>query len=253
MKTLLLILFLGAISLPHIGQAQQRLDGIVYDVITKQRLGEVQIRNIGNNNSIYNDSRGEFSITASPGDQLIFRKAGYLSDTIIYKNQAALIVNLKEAVKQIQEVQVYGRRNPDDVLDEMKREYKKAFNLAAPKEAISIGPTGVGLSIDYLYSMVSKEAKNARRFTEFIGKVHEQNIIDYRFTPELVRNLIGLEGEDLQVFMKLFRPSYEFISTATEMQLRNYIKKQYEIFKLHPNLRPLRELPDIKLDVKKEK
>ncbi|WP_138094566.1 hypothetical protein [Sphingobacterium daejeonense] len=100
--------------------------------------------------------------------------------------------------------------------------------------------------------MVSKEGKNARRFTQFIGKLHEENIIDFYFTPELVRSLVGLEGEELKVFMQLFRPTYEFVTTSNYYEMVKYIKSKYEVFKLHPNLRPLRELPDIKLDVKKE-
>jgi len=251
-KPLLLFLLFGLFIIPHSGFAQRRLEGIVYDAFNKQRVGEVLIRNVNTNQKSYNDSRGEFDILVSPGDQLIIRKTGYISDTIEIKEQPALIIYLKEAVKQIQEIRVVGRRNPDDVLEEMKRDYKKAFDLAAPREALSVGPSGAGLSIDYLYSKISKEAKNARRFTTHIGQLHEQNVVEYIFTPDFVHNLIGLEGEDLQVFMKIFKPSYEQISTMSKEELGIHVKKMYEVYKLHPNLRPLRELPDIKMDVKKE-
>src|SRR5690606_20514599 len=86
-----------------------------------------------------------------------------------------------------------------------------------------------------------------------IERIHEENIVDFYFSPDLVRSLTDLEGEQLQVYMRLFRPSYEFISKANHYQLVQYIKSKYEVFKLHPNLRPLRELPDIKLDVNQKK
>lgn len=232
--------------------AQQNLEGIVYDKDSKRRLGEVQIRNLNTQKYIYNDARGEFRTPAKSGDVLVFKKLGYFPDTIIYNNQTALIVNLKENVSAIETVTVIGRKNPEDVLNEIKRDYGKAFDLAKPGDLFSVGMTGAGLNINSLYNMISKEGKNARRFTQFIGKLHEENIIDFHFTPELVRNLIGLEGEDLKAFMQLFRPTYEFVTTSNYYQMVNYIKSKYEVFKLHPNLRPLRELPDIKLDVKKE-
>ncbi len=253
MKNLALIWIVLWLFSPQRAHAQRDLEGLVYDVVTKQRLGEVQVKNLRSQESIYNNSRGEFKIKVLPGDRLQIKKLGYNADTVEINSQAALIINLKETIKQIETVHIYGRRNPNDVLNEWKRDYKKAYDIAAPKELLSIGMGGAGLSIDALYNMISPEAKNARRFTQFLDKLHRENIVDYYFTPELVRNLIGLEGEELQVYMRLFRPTYDFIATNDHYQLVKYIKSKYEIFKLHPNLRPLRELPDIKLDVNKEK
>lgn len=237
---------------PLFAFSQGNLQGIVYDMETKRRLGEVQIRNLNTRKYIYNDARGEFNTAATQGDVLVFQKKGYHADTVTIEMQKVLIVNLKEQVQVIEEVTVYGRRNPDEVLAETKQEYRKSFELARPGEMFSVGRTGAGLNINSLYNMVSKEGRNAKRFTKFLEEVHRQNIIDFRFTPELVRNLIGLEGEELAAFMQLFRPSYEFVTTASYYDMVEYIKSKHEVFKLHPNLRPLRELPEIKLDVKKE-
>ncbi len=253
MKNLIALLFLILVSLSSNLYAQTLVSGIVYDRESKQRLGEVQIKNLSTNVLLFNDSRGEFSLKAQAGDRISIRKLGYVGDTLTFNNQQALIINLTPAVKRIDPVQVYGRRSPDDVLKEIKRDYKKAFDLAQPKDYFTVGPTGAGVSIDALYSLVSREAKNARRFTQHIERIHEENIVDFYFSPDLVRSLTGLEDEQLQVYMRLFRPSYEFISKANHYQLVQYIKSKYEVFKLHPNLRPLRELPDIKLDVNQKK
>lgn len=253
MKNLLQLLLFTGVFLPIMCFGQETLEGIVYDSQRNQRLGEVQIRNLTTQKYQYNDYRGEFRIKVNPGDVLLFKKMGFNSDTVVYDKQQALIIHLKEHINAIEEVQVYGRRNPEDVLNEIKRDYRKAFELATPGEIFSVGRTGAGLNISSLYNMVSKEGRNAKRFTRFIEKLHEQNIVDFYFTPELVRNLIGLQGEDLKVFMQLFRPTYEFVEVTNHYKLVQYIKNKYEVFKLHPNLRPLRELPDIKMDVKNEK
>ena len=252
-KNLIQLLLFFGMFLPVLCFGQNTLQGIVYDSQRNQRLGEVQIRNLNTQKYQYNDIRGEFRIPVSAGDVLVFKKMGFISDTVVYDNRQALIIHLKEQINAIEEVQVYGRRNPDDVLNEIKRDYRKAFELATPGDIFSVGRTGAGLNISSLYNMVSKEGRNAKRFTQFIGKLHEQNIVDFYFTPELVRNLIGLQGEDLKVFMQLFRPTYEFVVQANHYKMVEYIKNKYEVFKLHPNLRPLRELPDIKMDVKNEK
>ena len=237
---------------PILAFSQRSLQGIVYDMETKLRLGEVQIRNLNTQKYVYNDARGEFNTNVTPGDVLVFKKMGYHTDTITFNSQTALIVNLKERVRSIEEVTVYGRRNPDEILAELKQEYRKSFELSTPGEMFSVGVTGAGLNINSLYNMVSKEGRNARRFTKFLEELHRQNIVDFRFTPELVRNLIGLDGDELAAFMQLFRPNYEFVATASYYDMVQYIRSKYEVFKLHPNLRPSRELPEIKLDVKKE-
>lgn len=105
------------------------------------------------------------------------------------------------------------------------------------------------MNINTIYNLFSKEGKNARRLTKIIEEEYRQNVIDSKFTPDLVSHATGLEGELLQKFMERYRPTYYFVIAANELQLVEYIKSKYELFKLSPNLRHLPALPQIDVNI----
>lgn len=229
--------------------AQNKLEGIVFDKDTKQRIAEARIYNRATGQNTFNNSRGEFEIGVSKGDTLIAVKEGFHTDTLVVDQDKVLLFYLKRSSIFIQEVTVVARQSPDEVLERRKKEYSKAFGLARPGSAFSVGPTGAGLSINTIYNLLSREGKNARRLTKIIEEEYRQNVIDSKFTPDMVSNATGLEGELLQRFMERFRPTYYFVMAANEVQLAEYIKSKYELFKLSPNLRPLPALPQIDVNI----
>lgn len=227
--------------------AQQDVEGIVFDKDTKQRVGRVLLVNKNSNQKVFNNLRGEFGINASPGDLLISTKEGYFSDTLRYSGEKILIINLKKSSIYIDPVTVVARQNPDQILNARKRDYDKAYKLADPGSLISVGDNGAGLSIGSVFNYFSREGKNARRLTQYFQKEYEDNIIDLRFSKELVRMTTGLEGEPLDNFLVRYRPSYQFIASASHYQLISYIKSKYEFFKFAPYIRPLPDLNDFNL------
>lgn len=233
--------------------AQRQLEGIVYDKESKDRLGEVLVYNLKSRERAFNNYKGEFRITANQSDTLVFLKQGFFSDTLVVAEKDILIHAMLRDYTQIEPVDVYARRSPEQVLEQAKKDYDKAYRLADGGSLLSVGPTGAGLSLNALYNMVSREARNARRFTEYMNTVYKENVIDARFTPDLVRNLVGLEGQRLHNFMIRFRPSYEFVLKANHYELTEYIKSKYNLFKMFPDLRPLPELPKVDFKIHEEK
>ena len=149
----------------------------------------------------------------------------------------------------IPEVNVVARRSPEEVFKQRQEEFNKAYRFADPGSVFSVGPSGAGLSIGSIFNMLSREGKNARRLIHFIQRSYEEDVIDTKFTPDLVQRTTGLEGEQLRNFMSNYRPSYFFVVKATPYELTRYIRSKYEIFKLNPNLRFLPKLPEIDLEV----
>lgn len=232
--------------------AQRQLEGIVFDKESKDRLGEVLIYNLKTKDRAFNNHRGEFRIKVNEADTLVFLKYGFFSDTLVVSNKDVLIHSMLRDYTQIEPVDVYARRTPEQVLEQAKKDYDKAYKLADPGSLLSVGPTGAGLSMGALYSLVSREARNARRFTEYMNTVYKENVIDSKFTPDLVQSLVGLQGQRLHNFMVRFRPSYEFVMQASHYELTEYIKSKYNLFKILPDLRPLPELPKVDFKIHKE-
>lgn len=230
--------------------AQQKVEGLIFDKDTKQRIGRVLLINKNSGINVFNNSRGEFALTMQPGDQIIAQKEHYFSDTLVYTGQKVLIFNLKKTSIYIDPVTVVARKTPEQILAERRRDYDKAYKLADPGSYLSVGPTGAGLSINAIYSLFSKEAKNARRLTNYFQREYEENIVDIRFSKELVKGVTGLEGEPLDNFMVRYRPSYDFVSLATHYQMVSYIKSKYEYFKFVPYIKPLPDLNSIDISNK---
>ncbi len=228
---------------PHFILAQTAIQGIVFDKHTKQRISQVYIYNTGNDEGGYNNTRGEFEITASPGDILIAATKGYLPDTLMVSDKKVVLFNMERSTIWIDEVSVIARRSPEEQLLENKKEFGTAYSKGSAGSIFSVGPTGAGLSIDALYSLISREGKNARRLQEIIEREYRESVIDYRFTPDLVSNVTGLKGAPLADFMRQYRPSYYFVLSSNEYNLIFYIRTSFIQYQRNPEARRLPPLP----------
>jgi len=238
-------ILLSGLPIQLLGQSEA-IQGIVFDKATGQRIGKVLVRNDRTKDNAYNNARGEFDLSVDVGDAVIAGRDGYRADTIVYEGQKVLLFYLERSAILIPKVDVFGRKSPEAVLKERREEFDKAYKSADPGDLLSSGSaSGAGLGINYIYNLLSREGKNARRLTGIIRREYEDNVIDSKFARDLVHNLTGLKDGHLDNFMSNYRPSYDFALTATPYELTSYIKRKYEIFKLNPNLRFLPKLPEI--------
>jgi len=230
--------------------AQQRMvEGLVFDKDSRQRLTRVYIYSLGTHKGVFNNTKGEFKITVHPGDTLVAALEGYSVDTITVRNQQTVIFYLKRISILLKEVYVKDSlKSPQKQLEETQEQYRDAYRKGNPGDVISVGGAnglgGAGLSVDALYSLLSKEGKNARYLQEIIERDYRESIINYRFTRQTVKSVTGLEGEKLQDFMEQYRPSYYFILEANDYSLLKYIKESYKKYLKNPHayrLPPLKE------------
>jgi len=224
--------------------AQEEINGIVYDKDTKQRVATVYIYNTNNDMGTFNNLKGEFHLKVSPGDVLIAATEGYFPDTVSVKGEETILLYLKRSSILLKEVTILARKSPQENLDQKKEDYNTAYRDGDPGSLLSVGNSGAGLSIDALYSLISRKGKNARYLQEIIERDYQDDIIDYRFTPELVRANTGLKGESLNDFMLQYRPSYYFVLSSNDYSLALYIRSSYNDYKKNPHARRLPPLMD---------
>ena len=220
---------------------QQDVDGIVFDANTKQRVASVYLYNTKTNEGYFNNLKGEFKLEANPGDLIILAREGYFPDTITVRNRT-VAVYLQRSSIWLKEVHIMARKSPQKELEEKKEEYESAYRKGNSGPLLSTGMGGVGLSIDALYSLISREGRNARYLQEIIERDYRDAIIDYRFTPHIVKMITGLEDNELKEFMLQYRPSYFFILNSNDYTLGLYIKKCLKQYKADPEARKLPSL-----------
>lgn len=59
----------------------------------------------------------------------------------------------------------------------------------------------------------------------------QQKFVDSRFTKQLVRQITGLNGTNLEKFMIAYRPSYEMVAYAEQYIFYQYILDASKYFK----------------------
>lgn len=223
--------------------AQAQIEGIIYDAQTNQRVSKTYIYNTANDDGTYNNLKGEFRLTAKPGDVLIAAAEGYYPDTLVVPQAKTVYFRLERSSIWLKEVSIMGRRNPAQDLEQKKQDYRTAYRKGTPGSLLSIGPTGAGLSIDALYALISREGRNARFLQEIIERDYRNAVIDYRYTRTLVKNVTGIDDRYLEDFMVQYRPSYYFILSASEYSLAYYIKQSFQQYRRNPAAYRLPRLP----------
>lgn len=229
--------------------AQEKpVQGIVFDMDTKQRLARVYIFNTRTGEGFYNTTKGEFKTNVKEGDILIAALQGYAVDTISIKSESTILFYLKRNIIQLQEVVVRDSiGTPEERLKAKMDEYNSAYSKGNVGNVFSVGGSngggGAGLGIDALYSLLSRQGKNARQLQKIIERDYRDAIIEYRFTKTLINRVTGLNGNKLIDFKQQYKPGYYFILEANDYDLIEYIKRSYMSYLQNPEayrLQPLK-------------
>lgn len=225
-----------------------KIEGIVYDRDTKQRVARVYIYNLRKHRGVYNNIKGEFFDTALPGDTLVAATEGYRVDTITVKNPDAVLFFIKRTSIYLREVQILGKRSDArSVYEQNKKDFNQIYRKGNADDLLTLGNSsgtaGAGLSIDALWSLLSKEGKHARYLQEILERDYQDMMINYRFNAGLVKRSTGIPDSQLQDFMQQYKPSYYFILQANDYALISYIKYSYEKYKEDPGAMRVPPLP----------
>lgn len=233
--TALLLFYFGAAS------GQVRVSGRVFDVSKYRPLDAVSVlTNSGSGTT--SDSLGRFSIIVNETDSIWFSYLNRPTPKYAVKNilnTENFEISLHVVSTELKEVKVSP---PDYRLDSIQNrlDYARAFNFQKPGigSSLNVGPSGgVGLDLDE-FIQIFQFRKNRRMlaFRNRLLQEEEDRYIDHRFNRALIIKLTGLRGELLNIFIKTYRPTIEFVDNSTDYELQDYIKKCYSHFQRYRNM-----------------
>ncbi|MDQ7947627.1 MAG: hypothetical protein REI93_02245 [Pedobacter sp.] len=224
--------------------AQTRsVQGFVVDRESKLRLAKVYIYNPANDEGIYNNNKGEFTVQAKVGDTIFAALSGYGMDTILYKGQSAIIFQLKSLSIRLKEVPIYGKAlTPGGQYAKNLKDYKSALDRGKTKDLLNLSSRGVGLGIDAIYNLLSRQGKNARHLQAILERDYREAIIDFRFRPEYVKAITAANDTELQDFMLQYRPTYQFTLSASDYAFVQFIRSSFASYKRNPAMLRLPKL-----------
>ena len=243
-----ILFFLLCFYSSHLLFAQDKqIQGIVFDADSKQRVSRVYIYNTRTEKGFYNNTKGEFTTTVNKGDILVAATQGYGVDTITVRSQSAIIFYLKRNSILLSEVSIKDSlSNPKDRFKETQKDYKDAYRKGSTKDMLQIGggngTGGAGIGIDALWSLLSKEGKNARYLQKILERDYHDSMVNYRYTRSLVSNITGLTDEKLSDFMLQYRPSYYFVLQANDYALIEFVRGSFQKYTRAPHANRLQPL-----------
>ena len=225
MRYFLAILFL----LTGLSLQAQKLKGVVADGETGKPLYAVTIVNIATQESVYSNENGEFTIRAKAGDQVAFSFIGYKDTRRTVPSSFGINsvrVELVPMAYQLGEIVIRPDYTPYQ-LDSVRRRSTYQRALARQKTTSIMSP------VSLLAEKLSKQSKMVHNFQKNFVKWENERFVDARYTPELVAQLTGLEGDNLGQFMVAYPMPYDYARNATELELQMWIRHNYKNFKKH--------------------
>ena len=225
-----IIIFL-MIVLSSAGVQAQTLKGSVTDAATGKPLNMVTIVNVTTEQSTSTDELGIYSIPAKSGDVISFSYIGYNTIQRIATPGIELNIMLTTLSVQLKEFIIHPDYTPfqkDSV--EIATLYSKELNVQRIKPHVGINNEGIGASglIGSAVQKMSRSYKKSKKFKEAFLKDEEQKYIDTKYRPELVTAITGFTGDTLALFMNTYPMEYAFARSASELELRMWIRDNYK-------------------------
>ena len=228
---LLLLVLLGA---GHTAVAQYKVRGTVLDSSRNYPLQAVSVMTTSGRGTI-TDGDGQYTIEVNERDSIWFSYLGkptprYAVLKIADVTQFDIALKLKADV--MEEVRIKNRSYRMDSIQNRK-DYAKIFNYqkVSVGSMTSVNATGAGFDIQELIRLFQfRKNKATLKFQQRLLEQEREKFIDHRFNKGLVMRLTNLDGEELDLFMQKFRPSYEFTAAASDYDFQLYIKKAFEAY-----------------------
>jgi len=203
----------------------QQIKGIVHELESSQRLGQVTVKNLRTEAETHTDAEGNFAIAGAMNDLLAFAQPGYRADTaFVYEPDGIQRIYLLRDEKAIVLDEVVVRRLTDSRLaveiERAKRE-GRAAEASQHRGGLRVSPS----------RWFGRKGKLARKDLVLLLRERDERKADRIFTDRLIRSVVPLGDAELPLFRERFRPDLKFLEASSAEDLRLYIMDAYGRFK----------------------
>lgn len=215
--------------------AQYKIRGTVYDSSRNYPLEAVSVLSTAGRGTVTN-ADGVYEIEVSEKDSIWFSYLG--KPTIKFPvlkivNHHEFDISLQVSIPVLKEVKVRPRNYRLDSIRN-RQDYAKVFDYKKPglKPVTPQYGAGAGFDLNEIINMFRfRRNRNMLAFQERLLQEERDKFVSHRFNKALVRRLTLLTGNELDSFMRVFRPSYEFTQNASDYDFQLYIKIAHNRFK----------------------
>lgn len=214
------------------GFSQYKIRGTVYDSTRNYPLELVSVMTSSGRGTVTN-MNGEYEIEVTEKDSIWFsylNKPTMKFPVLKIVNPFAFDISLRVNITELKEVKVRPRNYREDSIRN-REDYAKVFNYQRPGLS-TVTPTygaAAGFDLNELINVFRfRRNRNMLAFQKRLLQQEQDKFIDHRFSKALVRRLTALDGNELDSFMRVFRPPYFFTLGAGDYDFQKYIKDSYD-------------------------
>jgi len=230
LKILLLALFFTA-TRPVNAQEWFKIKGTVYDSSRTFPIELVTVLTTSGKGTVTN-SNGQYEIEVTDKDSVWFsylNKPTMKFPVLKINNLFAFDISLKVSIPVLKEVKIKPRNYRLDSIQN-REDYAKVFDYRKPglRPATPQYGAGMGFDLDEIINMFRfKRNKSMAAFQQRLLAQEREKFVDHRFNKALVRRLTPLTGNELDSFMLIYKPPYEFTLLTSDYDFQEYIKESY--------------------------
>ena len=219
------------------------ISGTVYDSTKLYSVPGVIVKSTGGGSTI-TDSLGVYHINTGDNDSISFYYANKPTQKFPVKSisnyndfDISLQVRVFEKYKLLKEIKVYSKSYKQDSA-ENRQSYSKIFDYQKPGLKSTYSPGGpAGLDINELINIFHfRRNKMNLAFQKRLIEEEQDKYVDYKFNNTLLKRVTGLSGKMLEKYKREYKPPFEFITTATELEFYEYVLKSADQFKKQEGL-----------------
>lgn len=209
-----------------------KIKGNVYDSSRNYAIELVTVLSTSGKGTITN-ADGHYEIEVTEKDSIWFsylNKPTMKFPVLKIANPFAFDISLQVNVTVLKEVKVRQRNYKEDSAQNRK-DYAKVFNYQKPRLTPSVTNMGVGFDLNEIINMFRfKRNRSMLSFQNRLLQQERDKFVDHRFNKALVRRLTLLTGNELDSFMLIYRPPYEFAILTSDYDFQQFIKDSYRRF-----------------------
>jgi len=235
MKKSILFLLI-AINTTAYSQNKNFIIGYIKDSVTNQTIPFASITNLSNSKTTIGDQKGLFRIDIRENQLLSIAYVGYNFDTIrISKDLQAkdtITFFLSALARTLQDVTVRTTSKYDvyqlDSIQRRKNYFGSRSDAKIPVASLANSGAGIGINLDHY---LSKSEKKRNNWIDMFDVIEREEYINYHFTPDIVHKYTGLQNDSLTLFIKQYRPKYDWLrGHKSEEDMLYYINGKLKLF-----------------------
>jgi hypothetical protein len=238
-KILILLILLQGLGVLSAFAQKSYVLGKAIDKVTGKPVPSATVVNKDTRQVTKTGDNGNFLVRASKGDSIKITSVGYKATGIAWNGvNLEPIIEMRQDAIALKEVVVRDKRSEQvkQQIEELmgspeastKLKWKDISNLINTNTST---PGTIGISIDGLYELFSKEGKSRRKLAAMKQEDLKKLLVEYRYNSEYISFVTKLKGQELKNFMKFCNLPDNFVLTANDYDLTLEVFRCLDEFK----------------------